>query len=179
MPNARSRSGPPAHANKVKYEPNRGDKHNTLNKLVAALPSGGMCKKCTEVIEWKKSYGKYKPLKQPAKCCGCGKRAVDLPYCQLCEACAIDRQVCPKCMDGKGAKGPKPPEADAAKDAAAGPAAAAPAAAVDPNADASPSGESGAAAPGPVAAPNSTETEVPPSVSDGAEPLQRTVEEVS
>ena len=86
MPAPRSRSGPPAHANKVKYEPNRGDKHNTLNKLVAALPNGGMCKKCTEVIEWKKSYGKYKPLKQPAKCCGCGKRAVDLPYCQLCEA---------------------------------------------------------------------------------------------
>jgi len=146
----RSRSGPPAHANKVKYEPNRGDKHNTLNKLVASHPKGVMCKKCTEVIEWKKSYGKYKPLKQPAKCCGCGKRAVDLPYCQLCEACAIEREVCPKCMDGKGVKGAKPPVAPeaaandtpaAADPAAAPPATAPPAEVAEPDADASTSGK--------------------------------------
>lgn len=138
----RPRSGPPAHANQVKYLPNRGDKHNTMNKIVESLEMesrSGMCRKCTDVVEWKKAYGKFKPLKTPGKCCGCGKKAVDLPYCQLCVACATARQVCPKCLDGKGVKGAKPPAAPAAA-AKETPTAAAAAAAADPEADASPSG---------------------------------------
>ena len=40
------------------------------------------------MIEWKRRYGKYKPLKQPAKCLGCNQKAVHQAYHQLCPPCA-------------------------------------------------------------------------------------------
>ena len=105
------RSGPPAHPNKEAFVPSRGDKHNSLQKAIKALPRDGCCRKCNEVIEWKKQYGKYKPLKQPAKCTGCQQRSVMLAYHQLCPACTAARKVCPKCMTSK--------EADDEEDSAA------------------------------------------------------------
>ena len=92
------RSGPPAHANKEAFIPSRADKHNTKQNLIKTLPDDGCCKKCTEVIEWKKQYGKYKPLKTPAKCTGCHQRIIMLAYHQLCETCLSTRQACPKCL---------------------------------------------------------------------------------
>ena len=74
------KSGPPAHQNAVAWVPARMDKHNTLRKLVAALPNAGVCDKCHKQIEWKKQYGKYKPLKVPGKCTGCGERNVEHAY---------------------------------------------------------------------------------------------------
>ena len=59
------------HQNTEAWVPNRADKHNSLQQLVNKLPSGaeaGLCQKCDEVVAWKKQFGKYKPLKQPAKC---------------------------------------------------------------------------------------------------------------
>ena len=55
-----TRSGPPAHQNSVAWVPHRADKHNSLQKLVKALPNHGVCARCHDVIEWKKKYGKYR-----------------------------------------------------------------------------------------------------------------------
>jgi len=60
------------------------------------------------VIEWKRRYGKYKPLKQPAKCLGCNQKAVHQAYHQLCPPCAGSRRVCAKCMRAP----PAPPTAE-------------------------------------------------------------------
>ena len=67
------KSGPPAHANKEKWVPARADKHNTLKKLVAALPNEGVCKRCKEQIEWKKE----------PKDCPCGAPAPGVVRLQL------------------------------------------------------------------------------------------------
>ena len=60
------------------------------------------------MIEWKRRYGKYKPLKQPAKCLGCNQKAVHQAYHQLCPPCAGSRRVCAKCMRAP----PAPPTAE-------------------------------------------------------------------
>ena len=91
------RRGPPIHQNKTKWVPSRADKHNTLRATVEALPNEGVCRRCHDQIEWKKEYGKYKPLKQPAKCVRCSKKAVELAYHMICPACSISRHVCAKC----------------------------------------------------------------------------------
>ena len=54
--------------------------------------------RCAEVIEWKKAYGKYKPLKTPAKCTGCHARIIMSAYHQLCEGCLRNKNACPKCL---------------------------------------------------------------------------------
>ncbi|KAL1508468.1 hypothetical protein AB1Y20_004570 [Prymnesium parvum] len=92
------RSGPPAHQNKTKWVPNRADKHNSLQKVVNALEIDHVCHKCKEVLEWKRAYGKYKPLKQPGKCVGCGQKTVTEAYHALCSKCSSARKACPKCM---------------------------------------------------------------------------------
>jgi hypothetical protein len=91
--------GPPAHQNKVAWVPARADKHNTLKKIMAALPNSGVCQKCHDIIEWKKQYGKYKPLKVPAKCVGCSQRTVELAYHVICQDCARSRRACAKCQE--------------------------------------------------------------------------------
>ena len=85
------------HQNTVAWIPARADKHNSLRGIVAALPNDGVCRRCHDQIEWKKSYGKYKPLKVPAKCTGCRLPTVQLAYHMLCQGCAGARDVCAKC----------------------------------------------------------------------------------
>ena len=99
------RRGPPAHQNKVAWEPFRADKHNSTKKIIEQQPIDGVCAKCVEIIQWKKNYGKYKPLRQPAKCVDCQQRRVDLPYRQLCHSCAISRRCCAKCMNALASSG--------------------------------------------------------------------------
>ncbi|XP_068657428.1 uncharacterized protein [Aristolochia californica] len=57
----------------------------------------GICLRCRDQIEWKRRYGKYKPLVEPAKCQRCGKRAVRQAYHNICAACAKESKVCAKC----------------------------------------------------------------------------------
>ena len=107
------------HQNTEAWVPNRADKHNSLQQLVNKLPSGaeaGLCQKCDEVVAWKKQFGKYKPLKQPAKCVACRAPAVMLAYHQLCRACADDRATCAKCMEATPL--PPPPSTEEAEAAA-------------------------------------------------------------
>ncbi|XP_054782104.1 uncharacterized protein LOC129289371 [Prosopis cineraria] len=57
----------------------------------------GVCPRCKEQIDWKRRYGKYKPLVEPAKCQRCSKRAVRQAYHNLCSGCAKEHRVCAKC----------------------------------------------------------------------------------
>ncbi|KAI3462868.1 hypothetical protein Pfo_019531 [Paulownia fortunei] len=57
----------------------------------------GVCSRCKEQIDWKRKYGKYKPLAEPAKCQRCSKRNVRQAYHNLCTGCAKEQSVCAKC----------------------------------------------------------------------------------
>ncbi|KAJ7535246.1 hypothetical protein O6H91_12G024500 [Diphasiastrum complanatum] len=92
--------GPPKHQNHTAWKPNAGvkTKDKELGGKQHPYPEiTGVCLRCKEKIEWKRKYGKYKPLTEAAKCHQCAKRAVRQAYHALCSACAKDRGVCAKC----------------------------------------------------------------------------------
>ncbi|KAH9604248.1 hypothetical protein KSS87_009451 [Heliosperma pusillum] len=65
-----SRQGPPKHQNKFAWKPNLGIKINETEpggRFRPLAEIGGVCQRCKDQIEWKRKYGKYKPLTEPAK----------------------------------------------------------------------------------------------------------------
>ncbi|XP_027077435.1 uncharacterized protein [Coffea arabica] len=95
-----SRKGPPKHPNQFAWKPKAGVKINETElggKFRPYSEVTGVCQRCKEQIEWKRKYGKYKPLIEPAKCQKCSKRAVRQAYHNLCTACAKENKVCAKC----------------------------------------------------------------------------------
>ncbi|KAA3459149.1 zinc finger protein 330-like protein isoform X2 [Gossypium australe] len=118
-----SRRGPPKHQNSYAWKPNAGVKINEKEvggKLRPYSEITGVCPRCKEQIDWKRRYGKYKPLTEPAKWyvlfriimgfCGflfiyglvfgsqlCSKRNVRQAYHNLCSGCAKEQKVCAKC----------------------------------------------------------------------------------
>eukprot|EP00038_Savillea_parva_P015226 m.13448 g.13448 ORF g.13448 m.13448 type:complete len:226 (+) comp3043_c0_seq1:319-996(+) len=64
---------------------------------IAAAPIGAVCGRCSEKLEWRKKYNKYKPLKVPGACETCKKKTVKHAYHKLCLACAEERKVCAMC----------------------------------------------------------------------------------
>ncbi|KAJ7971107.1 Small acidic-like protein [Quillaja saponaria] len=94
------RQGPPKHQNKFAWKPNAGVKINETEVGGRFRPLSevtGVCHRCKEQIEWKRRYGKYKSLTEPAKCQSCSKRAVRQAYHNLCHGCAKEHGVCAKC----------------------------------------------------------------------------------
>ena len=97
------RRGPPKHQNTFAWQPNAGHKKNETEvggKLRPYSEITGVCARCKEHIEWKRRYGKYKPLIVPAKCQRCLKRAVRQAHHKLCTPCAKEQNVCSKCCSG-------------------------------------------------------------------------------
>ncbi|KAK8491285.1 hypothetical protein V6N13_127936 [Hibiscus sabdariffa] len=95
-----SRRGPPKHQNRYAWKPNAGVKINEKEvggKLRPYSEITGVCPRCREQIDWKRRYGKYKPLTEPAKCHLCAKRNVRQAYHNLCSGCAKEQKVCAKC----------------------------------------------------------------------------------
>ncbi|RWR77194.1 protein ripply1 [Cinnamomum micranthum f. kanehirae] len=101
-----NRQGPPKHQNRYAWNPNANRKKNETElggKLRPYSDITGVCPRCKDQIEWKRRYGKYKPLVEPGKCQKCGKRAVRQAYHNLCfgklanAGCAKDSGVCAKC----------------------------------------------------------------------------------
>ncbi|XP_030547931.1 uncharacterized protein C9orf85 homolog [Rhodamnia argentea] len=95
-----SRRGPPKHQNAYAWKPNAGVKINETEVGGRFRPYSeitGVCARCREQIEWKRRYGKYKPLVEPAKCQKCSRRAVRQAYHNLCSGCAKEQNVCAKC----------------------------------------------------------------------------------
>ncbi|PIN01950.1 hypothetical protein CDL12_25537 [Handroanthus impetiginosus] len=94
------RRGPPKHKNKFAWKPNSGCKINPTEvggKLRPYAEITGVCPRCKEQIDWKRKYGKYKPLFEPAKCQRCSKRNVRQAYHNLCNGCAMEHNICAKC----------------------------------------------------------------------------------
>ncbi|XP_047948740.1 uncharacterized protein C9orf85 homolog isoform X2 [Salvia hispanica] len=92
--------GPPKHQNKFAWKPNGGVKINPTELGGQLRPFSditGVCYRCKEQIDWKRKYGKYKPLSEPAKCQRCSKRNVRQAYHNLCAGCAKEHHVCAKC----------------------------------------------------------------------------------
>ncbi|XP_022759903.1 uncharacterized protein C9orf85 homolog [Durio zibethinus] len=95
-----SQRGPPKHQNRYAWKPNAGRKINETEvggKLKPYSEITGVCPRCKEQIDWKRRYGKYKPLTEPAKCQLCSKRNVRQAYHNLCSGCAKEQKVCAKC----------------------------------------------------------------------------------
>eukprot|EP00123_Amoebidium_parasiticum_P009376 comp19430_c0_seq1/m.22541 comp19430_c0_seq1/g.22541 ORF comp19430_c0_seq1/g.22541 comp19430_c0_seq1/m.22541 type:complete len:240 (-) comp19430_c0_seq1:98-817(-) len=87
-----------------KYQNSFAYTHNNKSKLtekILSMPNDLVCKRCHDMIEWKKKYRKYKPLTQPKKCVGCEQKAVTKAYHVLCDPCALKREVCGKCLEKK------------------------------------------------------------------------------
>ncbi len=86
------------HQNSVTFKAGRyGETRQT--KLASTLPLVGICARCKDKIEWKKKYGKYKPLTAPRKCVECQEKKVKQAYYRLCRDCAKGKRVCAKCGD--------------------------------------------------------------------------------
>ncbi|GLT43033.1 hypothetical protein SLA2020_170090 [Shorea laevis] len=95
-----SRRGPPKHQNRYAWKPNSGKKVNETEvggKFKPYSEITGVCHRCREQIDWKRRYGKYKPLTEPGKCQQCSKRNVRQAYHNLCSGCAKEQNVCAKC----------------------------------------------------------------------------------
>ncbi|KAL8528492.1 hypothetical protein ACS0TY_006062 [Phlomoides rotata] len=94
------RKGPPKHQNKVAWKPHAGITINPTEvggKLRPFSEPTGICARCKEQIDWKRRYGKYKPITEPGKCQRCSKRNVRQAYHNLCTGCAKEQNVCAKC----------------------------------------------------------------------------------
>ncbi|KAL9651703.1 hypothetical protein ABK040_009318 [Willaertia magna] len=84
----------PRHQNTTAFKHNKGSKKT---QQIASTPNVGLCKRCHDVIEWKKQYRKYKPLTQPRRCNYCNQKTVTLAYHVICDPCAKQKKVCAKC----------------------------------------------------------------------------------
>jgi len=75
------------------------DKYKTdpKAKMLKNMQVINCCPKCTDVIEWKIKYGKYKPLTVPGKCVECLQKTVKHNYHIRCGPCVVKVGKCAKC----------------------------------------------------------------------------------
>eukprot|EP00090_Calanus_glacialis_P002520 TRINITY_DN11895_c0_g1_i1.p1 TRINITY_DN11895_c0_g1~~TRINITY_DN11895_c0_g1_i1.p1 ORF type:complete len:206 (-),score=68.58 TRINITY_DN11895_c0_g1_i1:50-667(-) len=75
------------------------DKYRTDPKAVMLknMQVNNCCLKCTDVLEWKIKYGKYKPLTAPGKCVECLQKTVKHNYHIRCGPCVGKVGKCAKC----------------------------------------------------------------------------------
>jgi len=88
----------------------RGQKHqnitafkNTLHdtskrtKKIINTEIAEVCKRCHDVIQWKITYKKYKPLTVPKKCTKCEQKTIKDAYHIVCIPCGQKFDICCKC----------------------------------------------------------------------------------
>lgn len=97
MPTSTSSHGKQAqkHQNTFAFYHNKGSK---LTKFILESPIRGLCSKCTTIIEWRKTYRKYKPLTIPKKCTRCEEKSIQEAYHIVCHKCSIQFGICEKCI---------------------------------------------------------------------------------
>lgn len=89
----------PAHRNKFQFTAGFNKSTSRLTKRINDLPAtSGLCRKCTNIIEWRKQYRKYKMQKTNSKCGWCEQKTVRLAYHVICRPCANTKEVCCKCL---------------------------------------------------------------------------------
>eukprot|EP00474_Spongospora_subterranea_P001781 CRZ02239.1 hypothetical protein [Spongospora subterranea] len=84
----------PAHLNKFAFKHNP---HSAVTKAIAAIPQRRVCSRCYDILEWRKSFRKYKPLKKPRKCDQCNNQTIITSYHVICEQCSHRLDACSKC----------------------------------------------------------------------------------
>eukprot|EP01129_Flabellula_baltica_P013695 TRINITY_DN6413_c0_g1_i1.p1 TRINITY_DN6413_c0_g1~~TRINITY_DN6413_c0_g1_i1.p1 ORF type:complete len:229 (+),score=64.21 TRINITY_DN6413_c0_g1_i1:33-719(+) len=77
----------------------RHNKNSKKTKKILESPNEGLCKRCVEIIEWRKKYRKYKPRTTPGKCVECHIKRVKRAYHVVCEVCAPKLKICAKCRE--------------------------------------------------------------------------------
>ncbi|KAJ1642063.1 hypothetical protein LPJ64_006052 [Coemansia asiatica] len=101
MPEKSSRGHSGAKKSGQKYQNTFAFTHNKgskTTKKILALPVDGLCKRCTDQIQWRKQYRKYKPLTTPKKCVWCQLKNIKKAYHVICDDCAAKKGVCAKCL---------------------------------------------------------------------------------
>ncbi|KAJ2784437.1 hypothetical protein H4R18_001147 [Coemansia javaensis] len=102
MPEKVSTRGSGAKKGAQKYQNTFAYKHNRRSKktqVILALPVDGLCRRCTDQVNWRKQYRKYKPLTVAKKCVSCQLKKVKKAYHVLCDDCAAEKGVCAKCAE--------------------------------------------------------------------------------
>ncbi|CAM9963702.1 unnamed protein product, partial [Scytosiphon promiscuus] len=89
-----TRTRKPKHQNSFAYRHN--PKSQKTAKILGSV-NAGLCASCHDKVEWRKRYRKYRPLRQPATCNDCHKKAITAAYHKICAPCARERRVCPWC----------------------------------------------------------------------------------
>lgn len=84
----------PAHQNEIKFYHNP---HSVKTAYIMSIKHVGLCHRCAQIIEWRKTYRKYKPLQQPRKCDNCAQKTIRRAYHTVCDNCAYEKGICPKC----------------------------------------------------------------------------------
>lgn len=84
----------PAYQNTVKFYHNP---HSALTKKIMTIEHDCLCDRCLAIIDWRKTYRKYKPIKEPRRCNTCLNKAITRAYHTICEPCAREKGICAKC----------------------------------------------------------------------------------
>jgi len=88
--------------NKIAFNPEQ-NKNSKTTKMIMSIPANtGLCRKCSAMMEWRKNYRKYKPIKEPVKCAWCLQKTVKFAYHTVCLPCAKNKGehgVCAKCLE--------------------------------------------------------------------------------
>lgn len=95
------------------------NKNSQKTRLILSLPNEGLCKRCHDIIEWKKQYRKYKPLSAPKRCGSCDNKTVTRAYHVICDPCAKSLGVCAKCKEKADIVSPLKTEEERRKEKAA------------------------------------------------------------
>ncbi|KAH9387296.1 uncharacterized protein NEMAJ01_2192 [Nematocida major] len=94
---AKTHSRKPAHQNTFAF---RHNPNSALTKEIAAIPITGLCRRCTEKINWRKQYRKYKIQTHISRCTICLQKSIKLAYNIVCEPCGESKKVCRMCRVG-------------------------------------------------------------------------------
>ncbi|CAG9806147.1 unnamed protein product [Chironomus riparius] len=85
------------HQNKTIFKNDLHDNSDRTKKL-NAMSINEVCQHCSDVIQWKIRYRKYKALTKPSTCNKCNQRNVKKAYHVLCRNCALSSKQCAKCL---------------------------------------------------------------------------------
>ncbi|KAF2355557.1 Protein of unknown function DUF2039 [Trinorchestia longiramus] len=78
--------------------------------MIAETDVVQVCETCTNIIDWKIKYKKYKPLTQPKTCTKCLEKSIVNAYHTVCLACATTLGICCKCAMAKEVVKEAPPD---------------------------------------------------------------------
>ncbi|EGF77663.1 hypothetical protein BATDEDRAFT_91619 [Batrachochytrium dendrobatidis JAM81] len=90
-----TKKGAQRHQNSFAFTTNR---FSPAAIKISHLPVQGVCQRCLDIIQWKKSINKYKPLTQPKKCTICLRKTVVDAYHVICKSCGSEKNCCAKCQ---------------------------------------------------------------------------------